>query len=447
VRALAALYAVAVAAGLASALLVIWLLAFGTAGPGLFVCDVVLLALAGALAWRWAWRGGAEGGAVRQPARGWAVVLLAVAFVLAFAAWAIDFAVQLRAEPHGGWDAWTIWDLRARFLHRLGPDWRDAFLPELRWTLNDYPLLLPGLIAHAWAGVGETQLVPALAAAFFCFGCVALLALGVGVLRGAGQGLLAGVALLGSGPLLRQGATLYADLPLAFHCLAALVAWCLYDRARGRPGGWIWLATSGLTAALAAWTKNEGLAFFAAVSLAAGVATLRAHGPRAALRDAAVFLAGALPVLCVLATFKLGVAPRNYLFAEQTAAGLAAQLLDPARWRATWAALGAQLLAFGGVLSGSLWVALAVYALLAGVRPRAEWRAAGVVAASVALLLAADVAVYLATPLDLAWQLEMSANRLVAQLVPSALLAFFLWVRTPSVEADEVAAATPGAAP
>jgi len=53
-------------------------------------------------------------------------------------------------------------------------------------------------------------------------------------------------------------ASQYADVPLAFFCLATLVLLCLADRQeKGRHG---FLVLAGLACGMAAWTKNEGAA-------------------------------------------------------------------------------------------------------------------------------------------------------------------------------------------
>jgi hypothetical protein len=47
-------------------------------------------------------------------------------------------------------------------------------------------------------------------------------------------------------------------------------------------------------------------------------------------------------------------------------------------------------------------------------------------------MLAGLFAVYVITPKDLAWQLQFSLDRLLLQLWPSALLAFFLFTAEPT---------------
>ena len=67
---------------------------------------------------------------------------------------AAAFVEHCRRYPEGGWDAWMIWDLRARFLVRA-PDFRDAFSPQmLPWAHQDYPWLLPGAVTQLWRATG-----------------------------------------------------------------------------------------------------------------------------------------------------------------------------------------------------------------------------------------------------------------------------------------------------
>ena len=64
--------------------------------------------------------------------------------------------------PDGGYDAWMIWNTRARFLVRAA-DFHTAFSPRLLfWLHQDYPWLVPGAVAQAFMlqGHGEPLAVP-----------------------------------------------------------------------------------------------------------------------------------------------------------------------------------------------------------------------------------------------------------------------------------------------
>ena len=55
------------------------------------------------------------------------------------------FVSFILIEPHGQFDAWYIWNARARFLFRGGAYWADGFSPLVAHA--DYPLLIPLIIS------------------------------------------------------------------------------------------------------------------------------------------------------------------------------------------------------------------------------------------------------------------------------------------------------------
>ena len=193
--------------------------------------------------------------------------------------------------PLGDWDAWTIWNQRARFFFRAGPQWRQAFSPEFAHT--DYPLLLPSSIARCWSYLGtDCPWAPWLLGTLFTFATVGVLMSAVCRLRSRSQGLLAGLVLLGMVPFLQRGALQYADVPLSFFFLSAVALFAHYDASQ-RPGRGM-LVLSGLLAALAAWTKNEGALFLLVLPAARCAATWRRRG---AARSSGSLSAGR-PELC-----------------------------------------------------------------------------------------------------------------------------------------------------
>ena len=78
--------------------------------------------------------------------------LLAIAFVAGLALAVVAAIANYCKSPLGDWDAWTIWNQRARFLLRGSEQWRQAFSPVFAHT--DYPLLLPSSNARLWSYLG-----------------------------------------------------------------------------------------------------------------------------------------------------------------------------------------------------------------------------------------------------------------------------------------------------
>jgi hypothetical protein len=336
------------------------------------VLELLVDAAVLALGWRaWKRRASAETVVKNAGRAAWPL-----AAMLAFEALCAGsaFSDLVTANPEGNWDAWAIWNLRARFLAAPDAAAQLAYSARLHGTHPGYPLLLPGFIARCWSYAGESggTIVPMLAAASFFAALVLIAAGAVTVLRGARLGLLFCLCLVAYPPLVREAAAQYADVPLACYAFGALTALAVALK-KEQPGGW--LALAGALASCAAWTKNEGILFFAVL---AAIVLVRL---RSAWGQAAWFVAGAAPVALLTAWFKLFIAPRDEppLFL----AGLG----EPARWaiigRGLWHEMDAMAsgwyypamplavagiaLGFGGWKKRGLWLpAIAAVAMALG---------------------------------------------------------------------------------
>lgn len=350
----------------------------------------------------------------------------AVLILLPIAALAIaSFAASSAVAPHGEWDAWAQWNLRARFFFRgvTGP-WRQAFAPVLAWSHPDYPPLVSASIARAWLYAGsESVVAPILFAAGSAATIVIAAAASVGRVHGAGRACLAAAAILACPSFVRYAPAQCADVPLAAFMLLAFIA---AGQAAHSPDARWWWGTAGMSAALAAWTKNEGAAFFVVFTLAAIVAMLRSGG-FAALRVLAPFALGAAPVLVALLVFKRVLAPPSYFVAEQSLAGAAANLFTAARLHAVATAMARELWFSGATVVG----VVPAMALIVGTRGMARPADAGARAAwpVMAAMIVAYMAAYLVSPKDLGWQLATSLDRVVMQMVPTIVWAAMMIAR------------------
>ena len=362
--------------------------------------------------------------------------------VLAALALAADYSLlSSRILPHGDYDAQAIWNLRARFIFRLGDDWRGAFSPEINRNFHmDYPLLLPLNVVGAWNTLGgEVLRAPALQSALFLLAAAGALFSSLALLRSVPQGALAALVLLGTPAFVQVSAFQTADIPLAFFFLASAVLLVL---AHGTVSRGLWFL-AGLMAGLSAWTKNEGWPWVLLLLL---FGLLLALPPRA-WKGPAAFLAGASFPLAVTLLFRLALPSASDLFSGLSSL---ARLADPARWALIFRHWGAELPALGG-WPVSLLLLLALYFLVAGrggtplaSAPRgADVGDAGSTPARPIFLLvlaqlAAYTLVYLLTPNDLEWQLMYSMSRLLLHVLPLGLFAFFLYVReVPPLGAEE----------
>lgn len=386
----------------------------------------------------------------------WLNTVLGLGFGLALCA-AVYCAIRRAiALPNGeGWDAFAIWNLHARFLFRGGMGWRDGFSPLIPWSHPDYPLLLPAAIAHFWEYLGyESQAVPSIIGLIFTLSTAGVLFSALWLVRGRSFALLGCMTLLATPAFIEQGTSQYADVPLSFSLLAAVVLVCLHDALPGELSGRKgFLILAGLAGGFAAWTKNEGLLFLLAVLSGHLLVSVRARKDWVAAQRRkfrfASFLLGALPLFLLILWFKKFVAPPGDLF--ESLASMGHKLLSGTRYGAILQWFAKQFLRFGHwiwlpgtVLLTGIFLALRSWPLTESVGPepgitsRHPWSplkenadagGGGFRVCVLALLItfAGYFFIYVITPYDVYWHLRFSLNRLFLQLWPSAI--FLSWLR------------------
>jgi hypothetical protein len=380
---------------------------------------------------------------VLEPA--WLRRLVIGAFVIALSSALYSAVMRTLAYPHGdGWDAFSIWNLHARFLFLGGENWHDGFTTLLPWSHPDYPLLVPAAVAHFWTYLGyDSPLVPAAIGFLFTFSTAGLLFSSLSILGGRTAALLGTTALLATPSFIELGTSQYADVPLSFFYLATIVLLCLQDDraqddASPRAPGLLVLA--GLAAGFAAWTKNEGQLFLCAIVLARLYILARNQGrPQSRARAGAIvpLLIAIIPALFLIAGFKHYLAPPGDLFSDPTTR--LHKLFEPSRYWAIakWYFKG--FFRFGSWLLIPGPVLMVGYYFAAGKRARSTPQT-GLRASTLALAitLAGYFVVYLITPYDIYWHLRFSLSRLFVQLWPSAIFVFFLLVKTSRVSDDPI---------
>jgi hypothetical protein len=351
--------------------------------------------------------------------------MLRGAAILALLFFALDAAKSIEANPDGGWDAFAIWNLKAKFLAGDHGAWRTAVAPVARDALSGsshpgYPLLIPSAVASAWTAEGETaSATPAALSVLFAFATAGLLCGAIALLRGQAAGLLALLLLLASEGFVSQAGSQYADIPLSLYFLAGVMLLALAAENGWQTGT---LLLAGLCCGLAAWTKNEGLPF-----LIFAVAAVAWRGGRKAL---GWMMLGALPVAVLLMAFKFllvhdveGIFPRTVGEALATATNVS-------RWVQIAESFIQSIWQMGTPLAHPV-VLAAILAATLGIAPRSMVRKQAWLAIPLAGVLAADFGVYLITTSDLKWHLSTSNLRLMVQVWPALLFLTFLFLSPP----------------
>jgi len=344
-----------------------------------------------------------------------AVLWIAGGLVLALGLATAASSTAWEFNPQGNWDAWAIWNLRAKFLASPADLAPRAWSPALgAITHAEYPLLVSGFVARAWsAGNSLSAAVPQSTSYVFFVALLALVAGGVTVLRGRTLGLLAALALAAAPPLLREVPTQYADVPLAAYIAAALL-FSLLDRP----------VLAGISAAFAAWTKDEGFLFL--ILFVAGIAVFRRRSILAAL-------AGAAPVGLLGVAFKFLLARGNDSQVTTSLPGAGHRIVDAGRYATTLAAFGRE---FIGMASGWYHPILPLIVLAVALHfDRERRRDATFCGTILGFQLLGYFGIYIVTFHDLVWQLQTSLSRLLVQVWPALVLAAFVSFRAPEAAA------------
>jgi len=226
--------------------------------------------------------------------------------------------IYLFSDRHGGWDAWAIWNYHARFLSDSA-HWQMMFVNHGN-DHPDYPLCLPsffGFLIRLCSGRGY-MFIPF---AFSVFITIAIVAILFSALAKKNL-LIAAIVLyliVTDTFFVHTGISQYADTPLAFFLLCALIS---LDQSVAHKK---YIIISAAFLGCCAWTKNEG-AILALVFLAFNAIVFF---DKKNIRY--TFTGLVLPLLALL-VFKLCYAPPNDITSGFTTKTLS-QAFDAASYR------------------------------------------------------------------------------------------------------------------
>jgi hypothetical protein len=355
---------------------------------------------------------------------------LSIVFVVALVSASLSFIFISLKHPHGEWDAWAVYNMKARFMFKAGENWKDLYTEPLYWSGTDYPLLIPTAIAGIWTLIGrESVAVPPLVAMLFTLGTAGVATSALSVLRSRCQGLLAGLILLCTPFFVQHGAHQYSDIPIGFFFLATFVFLGFHQRSAEGDNRFLLLA--GVTAGLAAWTKNEGLLFALAIVVARFAVLVPRRGLKPFVKEMVFFAIGIIPVVTVVLILKMGLGQPNGLISPTEGPPFMEKITELARYRIVAKAYFEQTFTFGN-FAVSVVPLLVVYLLLLGTEIEKSDKATIIVTFGVlGIMLAGYYMIYVLSPRDVAWHVLTSLNRLCSQLWPSFLFGFFLIARTP----------------
>ncbi|MDF1664533.1 MAG: hypothetical protein P1V97_22410 [Planctomycetota bacterium] len=411
--------------GLSSSLFFVSLMIFGEAGPLCLTLELGVMATAAVVIVR---RAKEETPGLPEFQKiSWSKlhIILALLFLTLFVLTFTSSVYQGLSYPHGTFDAHAIWNVRGKVLALSGEKWPESFSRGLLFH-PDYPLLIPGANARIWGIIGEQPpYVPLLNSSLFYLSLLGVFVLCVTALRGFGTGMMAGILFCGSPVIVEVALEQLADVPLACFMLSTLVLFTLQDKT---PDHSRLSLLAGVTAGLAAWTKNEGILFIAVVAFVRLCVLWKRSGFATVVKQGSRFFLGCLPFLILLIVFKLQYAPPNDIVSGQSSSTLE-KITDPDRYLMIFTVLGRRIVYFGGGQVGVLLILFGCVVIFGGSK---DWNKSTILSAVgiIGLMALGYFIVYLTTPRDLDWHLKWSIRRLMLQLWPCLQLVCFLWMKS-----------------
>lgn len=351
------------------------------------------------------------------------LLLITVVYVYAWLMNAGIFIFDTILEPHGLWDAWNYWNLKAKLISKAPDLWPSLFhrMGSEEYHV-DYPLLQTGFIALCWLSLkSETVLVPILLAFVFTFCTIGLLSSSVSFFTNKTKGLIAGLIMLGTPFFMTMGDSQYADNTVGFFFLATTVL-LTFARSESTLKPKLFIA-AGVTAGLSAWSKNEGLLFIACLFLSQAP-LLFVKSFRELFHELKYIVYGMVPILILIFYYKTAIAPPNDIVHAQGAETLV-KITDFSRYTTINQWFYQTFGTFGKWFINPWWLFLGA-AVYVGISFKKHKNSLIAGFALLLLMVGGFYFIYVITPLELVFHLSTSIHRLFFQLFPSFIFIYFL---------------------
>ncbi|HRZ40180.1 MAG TPA: hypothetical protein P5246_04140 [Candidatus Omnitrophota bacterium] len=319
--------------------------------------------------------------------------------------------------PFGGWDAWQVWNFKAKFLFESTGQWRNLFDPVLWRSSPHYPLLLPLINVWAWTFAEQTGAAgPFMTSILFNLLTAAIIFAALYELTGSKWAVAAAILPFLNAHYMILATAQYCDHVLGFFLCCAIISFTLAMN-NGRS------ALFGLTGAFLgflSFTKPEG-------TIAAGLSLMlflaMVFFQKRGWKSACWLMGATLVFLIPTLIFKLLLSPGNQTFIN----GLAS-----AAKPSSWQRLQIIVRYSGMELAHEKWAGLWLV-LLAGffVEIRACFQKQFIPLAAFLILYLGIVLAYywINTYFEITWWLSVTLGRILISLLP----AFLIWIAASNI--------------
>ncbi len=336
------------------------------------------------------------------------LVMVGLLIVLLFISWQI--ATQY---PSGGWDAWSIWNLKSKFIFLAGQRWVDLLSVEMWRSSPHYPLFLPLINVWIWGFLNKpAEVTPAVVSMLFYLLIVLLLYASLRRESSSWMVLLAPLLLLSSELYSTLAVSQYCDIVVGFYVLASLTSLWRAEQEQSQS----WLILGCILLGILSFTKSEGTVAALLIFLLMALRKfLRKRSFPELIFSAAVLFLAAVPTVI----FNLFFSPGNQTFTNGLQSLEHPITLD--RFKLCLAFLLSEVISakwFG------LWITVIVISLLSLKR---GWQGAlKIFPLSLSLYLGIVLAYYFVnTQFEIGWMMQVSLDRILSSILPSLLFWVF----------------------
>ncbi len=326
---------------------------------------------------------------------------------------------QGRFYPYGGWDAWQVWNFKAKFLLLSGDNWKDLFSPQLWRSSPHYPLLLPLINVWAWLFTKSyNDATPLLTSLTFTFLTAGILSSTLWERSKNIFALLPGFLILTLPFYVLLATTQYCDIVLSFYLIATITT---LNQAQTKQKSTL-AFLSGVFAGFLGFTKPEGL--IAAFIICLLVFSLTIWHRLKNKENYSLSLAGFFILGLAITSFPTFAFHFLYSPGNQTFINGLTSTLKPATWerlQIIFAFLSQELI---NKKWNGLWILLLLGLLVGG---KKSWTKGNILTAMFLLIYFGIILVYyqINTYFEIKWWLSVSLNRILFSLLPVALLWVF----------------------
>jgi len=223
----------------------------------------------------------------------------------------IPITSEAKLFPMGGWDAWSVWNLKSRFLFLGGDSWQNMLDPILWRSSPHYPFLLPLMNVWGWIfSQSPIYVIPMVNSIIFTFLTVGFLYSSLKSFTTPAIAFLAALVMVTLPTFNSLGTNQYSDVILSFYLLGSLC--CLLFAIERKKSSYAILA--GICTGLLMFTKTEGTIAGMLIALFVAYYCVMQKTQKTSVRLGMTFFVTLFIASLPTIIFKLFYAPANITF-------------------------------------------------------------------------------------------------------------------------------------